>query len=40
MKALEIREKMLDNLKGCTYKITNMSAANYSKLIKLVSNER
>ena len=40
MKALEIEEKMLENLKGCTYNITHMSAANYSKLPKLVPNER
>ena len=36
----EIREKMLENLNGCTYNITHMSAANYSRLPKLVSNER
>ena len=25
---------MLENLKECTYNITNMSAANYSRLLK------
>ena len=40
MKTLEIREKMLENLKGCTYSITHMSVANYSRLPKLVPNER
>ena len=34
------KRKMLENLKGCTYNITHMSAANYSKLPKLVPNER
>ena len=34
------KRKLLENLKGCTYNITNMSAANYSKLPKLVPNER
>ena len=33
------KRKMLENLKGCTYSLTNMSAANYSKLSKLVPNE-
>ena len=32
--------KMLENLKGSTYNITHMSVANYSKLPKLVPNER
>ena len=40
MKTLEIREKMLENLKECTYNITHMSAANYSKLPKFVPNEK
>ena len=40
MKTLEIREKMFENLKGCTNSITHMSAANYSKLPKLGPNER
>ena len=31
---------MLENLKECTYNITHMSAANYSRLPKLVPNER
>ena len=37
-----IRNKriMLENLKGHTNNITHMSAANYSKLPKLVPNER
>ena len=30
------KRKMLENLKGCTYNITHMSAANYSKPPKLV----
>ena len=34
------RREMLENLKGCTYNITHMSAANYSKLPKLVPYER
>ena len=34
------KRKMLANLKGCTYNITHMSAAYYSKLTKLVPNER
>ena len=38
MKTLEEREKMLENVKGCTYNITHMSAANYSRLPKLVPN--
>ena len=40
MKTLEKREKMLETLKGCTYNITHMSAAFYSKLPKLVPNKR
>ena len=32
--------KMLENLKGSTYNITHISATNYSKLPKLVPNER
>ena len=34
------KRKMLENLKGCTYNMTHMSAANYSKLQELVPNER
>ena len=34
------KRKMIENLKVCTYNITHMSAANYSKLPKLVPNER
>ena len=34
------KRKMIEKLKGCTYNITHMSAANYSKLPKLVPNER
>ena len=34
------KRKVLENLKGCKYNITHMSAANYSKLPKLVQNER
>ena len=34
------KSKMLENLKGCTYTITHMSAANYSKLPKWVLNKR
>ena len=34
------KRKMLENLKGCTYNITQMSAANYSKLPELVPNDR
>ena len=34
------KRKMLENLKGCTYNITHMPAANYSKLPKLVPYER
>ena len=34
------KRKMLKNLKGCTYDITHMSAANYSKLPNLVPYER
>ena len=33
------KKKMLENLKGCTYNITHMSPANYSRLPKLVPNE-
>ena len=33
------KRKMLETLKGCTYNITHMSAANYFKLPKLVPNE-
>ena len=39
MKTLEIT-KILENLKGCTYNIIHTSAANYSRLPKLVPNER
>ena len=31
--------KMIEYLKGCTYNITRMSAANYSRLPKLVPNK-
>ena len=34
------KRKMLETLKGCTYNIKHIPAANYSKLPKLVSNER
>ena len=34
------KRKMLENLKGCKYNITQMSAANYSKLPKLVPTKR
>ena len=34
------KRKMLETLKGSTYNITHMSAANYSKLPKLVPTER
>ena len=34
------KRKMLENLKECTYKITHMSGANFSKLPKLVPNEK
>ena len=34
------KRKMLSNLKGCTNNIAHMSAANYSKLPKLVPNKR
>ena len=34
------KRKMLENLKGCMYNIAHMSVANYSKLPKLVPNER
>ena len=34
------KRKLLENLKGCTYNITHLSAANYSRLPKLVPNER
>ena len=30
------KRQMSENLKGCTYNITHISAANYSKLPKLV----
>ena len=33
------KKNMLETLKGCTYNITHMSAANYSKLPKLIPNE-
>ena len=39
-KNIKNKRKMLENLKGCTYNITHMSAANYSKLPKLVPYER
>ena len=29
------KRKVLETLKGCTYNITHMSAANYSKLQKI-----
>ena len=32
------KRKMVENLKGCTYNITHMSAANYSRLPELVPN--
>ena len=32
------KRKMLENLKGCTYSITHLSAADYSRLQKLVPN--
>ena len=38
MKTLEIREN--ETYKGCTYNITHMLAANYSKLPNLVPNKR
>ena len=34
------KRKMLEKLKGCTYNITHMPAANYSKLPTLLPNER
>ena len=34
------KRKMVENLKGFTYNITHMSAANYSRLPKFVPNER
>ena len=34
------KRKMLENLKGCTYNITHLSAANYSRLPKMVPNKR
>ena len=34
------KRKMLENLKGFTYNITHLSAANYSRLPKLVPNGR
>ena len=37
---IRIKKKTLDNLKGCMHNITHMSAANYSRLINLVPNER
>ena len=33
------KRKMLATLKGCTYNITHLLAANYSRLPKLVPNE-
>ena len=33
------KRKILENLKGCTYTLTHMSATNYSKLPKLIPNE-
>ena len=33
MKTSEIKEKMLENLKGCTYNITHTSAAKYSTIL-------
>ena len=34
------KRKLLVNLKGCTYNITHMSAAYYSRFLNLVANER
>ena len=34
------KRKMFENLKGCTYNIIHMSAANNSRLQKLVPSER
>ena len=31
--------KMVENLKGCTYNITHMPAANFSRLLKLLPNK-
>ena len=39
-KDIRNKRKMLENLKGSTYNITHMSAADYSRLPKLVPNER
>ena len=34
------KRKMLENLKGCSYNITHMSAAYYSRPPKMVPNKR
>ena len=34
------KRNMLEYLKGCTYNITHLSAANNPRLPKLVPNER
>ena len=33
------KKQMVENPKGCTNSIAHMSAANYSRLLKLVQNE-
>ena len=38
--SIRTKRKLLKTSKGCTYNITHMSAAKYSKLPKLVPNER
>ena len=33
------KRKVVENLKGCTYNITHITAAHYSRLPKLTPNE-
>ena len=36
---IRTKRRMVENLKGCMYNITHMSAVIYSRLPKLVPNE-
>ena len=39
MKTLEMRDKILEKVKGCTYKITNISAAMFPSVSNLVPSQ-
>ena len=38
MKTLYMREKIAGNIRGCTYKVTIISAANCSRVLNLAPN--